>query len=57
MKVTQLHEFYRGLFRVDGTMTIKEVKDGAKIKLEQDVNNKAQWGAGMSMRKVGSINV
>ena len=40
------HEFYRGLFRVDGTMTIKEVKDGAKIKLEQDVNNKAQWGAG-----------
>ena len=38
------HEFYRGLFRVDGTMTIKEVKDGAKIKLEQDVNNKAQWG-------------
>lgn len=40
------HEFYRGLFRVDGTMTIKEVKDGAKIKLEQDVNNKAQWGEG-----------
>ena len=40
------HEFYSGLFRVDGTMTIKEVKDGAKIKLEQDVNNKAQWGAG-----------
>ena len=40
------HEFYRGLFRVDGTMTIKEVKDRAKIKLEQDVNNKAQWGAG-----------
>ena len=40
------HEFYCGLFRVDGTMTIKEVKDGAKIKLEQDVNNKAQWGAG-----------
>ena len=40
------HEFYRGLFRMDGTMTIKEVKDGAKIKLEQDVNNKAQWGAG-----------
>ena len=40
------HEFYRGLFRVDGTMTIKEVTDGAKIKLEQDVNNKAQWGAG-----------
>ena len=39
-----MHEFYRGLFRVDGTMTIKEVKDGAKIKLEQDVNNKAQWG-------------
>ena len=27
-------------------MTIKEVKDGAKIKLEQDVNNKAQWGEG-----------
>lgn len=40
------HEFYRGLFRVDGTMTIKEVKDGAKIKLEQDVNNKARWGEG-----------
>lgn len=40
------HEFYRGLFWVDGTMTIKEVKDGAKIKLEQDVNNKAQWGEG-----------